>query len=175
MQPEFSRIVNIADLSGSGAVFDIAADAGERRALAARFGLEALEELSARVRLRRSARGTVHMSARIRAQVVQSCVVTLEPVRGRLDETVEIRFREDAARPGPGAVVIVSPDDSEPLEGETLDVGEVVAGELALSLDPFPRAAEASAMLGPGTETDGDGEDAPESPFGALAALRRRD
>ena len=58
-------------------------------------------------------------------------------------------------------------DDVEPLEGVELDVGEIFAQQLALALDPYPRAADADALvareLGPNIAL---GEDEPE---GALA------
>jgi hypothetical protein len=59
-------------------------------------------------------------------------------------------------------------------------VGELVAEELAVALDPYPRSPAADAVLaehasapptGAGDEGDGD---AGGRPFGALAALRRR-
>ena len=49
-----------------------------------------------------------------------------------------------------------------------LDLGEILAEELALALDPYPRAAEADARmaaLGAG--------DAETSAFAALAALKK--
>ena len=89
---------------------------------------------------------------------MQACVVSLEPVRTTVDEPVEWRF----ARPGAGAPDDLAWDqDVEPLEGAELDVGEIFAEELVLALDPYPRAADAEALvsreLGPYISFGADG------------------
>ena len=168
MTPEFSRIVGLDRITQAGMVREIAADEAERRALAQRFAILAIDSLAARVSLRRTGRGDVGLAARITASVVQECVVTLEPVGSQIDEEVALSLRpvdEDAL--GQKTVVIPADEDFEPFSGDTLDIGELVAVELALSLDPFPRAPDADAALGPG----GTAEDLPEtseSPFRAL-------
>ena len=168
MTPEFSRIVELDRISHSGMVREIAADEAERRALARRFAILAIESLVARVALHRTRRGDVAVSARISARVLQECVVTLEPVCGEIEEEVALSLRpvdEDAFRQK--TVVIPADEDFEPFFGDRIDIGELVAVELALSLDPFPRAPDADAALGPG----GVREDSPEpseSPFRAL-------
>jgi uncharacterized metal-binding protein YceD (DUF177 family) len=137
----------------------------ECRALALRFGLVRVERLAGRARLERCGKGdVVRLRGRLEAQVVQSCVLSLEEVRATLDEAFECRF----TRPGGDVPDDLAWDqDVEPLEGTELDVGEIFAQQLALALDPYPRAAEADAMvsreLGPNIAL---GEDEPQ---GALA------
>lgn len=168
MTPEFSRVVKLDRISQAGMVREIEADEAERRALARRFAILAIEFLAAKVSLRRTGRGDVGLVARMSARVVQECVVTLEPVGSDIDEEVALSLRpvdEDAFRQK--TVVIPADEDFEPFFGDTLDIGELVAVELALSLDPFPRAPDADTALGPG----GTSEDSPEtsdSPFRAL-------
>jgi hypothetical protein len=57
----------------------------------------------------------------------------------------------------------------EPLEGEVIDIGEAVAQQLSLALDPFPRSAGA---LPSSDDLSGTGIVA-ESPFAVLAKLRK--
>jgi hypothetical protein len=59
------------------------------------------------------------------ADAVQSCIVTLEPVAARIEDSVEMLF----APPRPtaeGEVTVDALDDdhAEPLTGDTIDVGE---------------------------------------------------
>ena len=168
MTPEFSRIVGLDRISESGIVREIAADQAERDALTRRFGIVAIESLAARIVLRRTREGDVSLAARISARVTQECVVTLEPVESGIEEEVTLLLRpvgEDAL--AQKTVVIPSDEDFEPFAGEALDIGEAVAVELALSLDPFPRSPDADTALDPG-ETGDATPGAKESPFRAL-------
>ena len=59
--------------------------------------------------------------------------------------------------------------------GDSLDVGEIIAEELALSLDPYPRKPGIAVEIGPGGGA-AKGEAPPrDRPFEALAALKRKD
>lgn len=144
---EFSRELEIARIPVEGRSFAIEADREERAALARRFGLEALDRLRAEGRVRRIAGGEVTVvEGRLEASVTQLCVVTLEPVSAQPVVTFSRSFvatREVA--PGP---IVIDPlaDEPEPLAGSTLDLGEIVAEELALALDPYPRRSGVEAV-----------------------------
>jgi uncharacterized metal-binding protein YceD (DUF177 family) len=141
----------------------------ECRMLAERFDLVRVEGLVGHARLDRCDEGgRIRLRGRLEAQVVQSCVVSLEEVCSTVDEAFECNF----ARPGTGVPGDLAWDeDVEPLEGTELDVGEVFAQQLALALDPYPRAADAYALvsreLGPDIAF---GEDAPESALAVAMA-----
>jgi len=140
--PEFSRPVELGRLGGREALYPIAATPVEREALARRFDLLALEQLEAEIRLERLARGIVRLTGRLQAEVVQACVVSLEPVTSRLSEEFAVLYG-----PGDSGEAVVMDYESEivePLEGNVIDIGEAVAQQLALALDPYPRAAGAS-------------------------------
>lgn len=145
---------------------DLEATPEECRMLAERFDLVAVEGLRGQARLDRCGEGgVIRLRGRLRAQVVQSCVVSLEDVRSTVDESFECCF----APQGLGIPEDLAWDrDVEPLEGAELDVGEVFAQQLALALDPYPRAAEADALVSgePGSNI-AFGDDGPK---GALAA-----
>jgi hypothetical protein len=84
---EFSRKVEVDRLPPSGEqVHDIVASEGERAELARRFALVALDRLEARVTMVRLAGGLLRLTAELSADVVQECVVTLEPVASRLED-----------------------------------------------------------------------------------------
>jgi uncharacterized metal-binding protein YceD (DUF177 family) len=163
---EFSRRVPLVRLASGSYRRRIAAQPAEREALAARFGLLALDRLAADIVLRRQSGGIVLLEAAFEAAFVQSCVVTLEPVRGTISERFALRY----GPPGVAAADMMPAVEEavfEPLAGDAIDIGEAVAQELSLQLPPFPRLAEAAIEAG--AETD-----APPPAFAALAERRGR-
>jgi uncharacterized metal-binding protein YceD (DUF177 family) len=164
---EFTRRIEIGRLPRETAVYDIAATAVERAALMRRFDLVALDQLEATVRIERLPGGFIRLSARLKAALVQPCVVTLDPVSSRIDEAFTVLYGPPAEV---GDVVLDgAAEPIEPLEGEVIDIGEAVAQQLSLALDPFPRSAGA---LPSSDDLSGTGIVA-ESPFAVLAKLRK--
>jgi uncharacterized metal-binding protein YceD (DUF177 family) len=161
---EFARLVRLARLGAEPFRLHIAANPDERQALARRFDLVSLDRLEGDVDLVRERGGTILLTAAFEAAFAQPCIVTLDPVPGTMSERFALRYgpseAEDEAPSG---------DDDpafEPLEGDSIDVGEAVAQEFSLALPPFPRAPDAAVDAGPGDEPPG-------SPFAALEKLRR--
>ena len=166
-KPEFSYQVTVSSLPAAGLAATLEALPAERAALAARFDLIELAAFTATLRLTPVRGGPVlHLAGRISARVVQRCVVTLEPVTSEIDVPVDIELR-----PAASLGEEVAPDeDVEPYEGDSIDLGEIAAQELALSLDPYPRSPAAGPR---GSELASD--DAPlPGPFAALARLQGR-
>lgn len=141
--PEFSRLVEIPRSIGREMRHRIVSDPGERDALAKRFSLLALDRFEADVTLNLLAGGMVRLEASFVAAVVQECVVTLEPVPSVVEERFSLLYGHE-----PGACEIVldgAAETVEPLDGNRIDIGEAVAQQLSLALDPFPRAAGLAA------------------------------
>jgi uncharacterized metal-binding protein YceD (DUF177 family) len=168
---DFSRVVEVSKLSPEGAHHVVAATAEECQQLARRLGLVALNRLTAELMVApRGARGSIRLSGRFEAEVVQSCVVTLEPLTRTVRQSIERTFTaEPASLP---AQIVFDPDSEElpdPLLDNRIDMGEVIAEELALAIDPYPRK--------PGAELswrDPSSEERPaESPFAVLKRLPR--
>ena len=120
----------------------------ERAALAKRFGFLGLPAFSARVTVDRRPGGQVVVEGRLRGRIVQACILTLDPVTQDLDEAFRIVFKQDLAEerdPESGeALVSAHADAPEPLAGNLLDVGEIVAEQLSLAADPYPRSRASS-------------------------------
>lgn len=153
---EFSRPVDIETLNATESVHDIVATESECAALAARFDLRAVDALAATVRLRRDPdRPAIYLEGRIVADVTQECVVTLAPVRTHIDEVFATRFEAGALTGGAEEEVRVEDDevDLEPLPDDWIDIGEIVAEQLALAVPAHPRAAGARFEM-----PDGDRE-----------------
>jgi uncharacterized metal-binding protein YceD (DUF177 family) len=169
---EFSRSISVDRLGHDERVYEIEANAAERAALAQRFAIISVDRLAARVSLRRVAGKTmVRLNGRFAADVVQSCVVTLEPVPAHLEEDFEMIFSPGPAADANEVVVDLDIEDPpEPIPNGIIDIGEATAEHLALALDPFPRAPGARVE---GIEAAGPLPPKP-SPFAALAALKKK-
>jgi uncharacterized metal-binding protein YceD (DUF177 family) len=174
--PELSIPVKLEELADGPRKYEFSADPEECAALADRFGLVALNSLSARTTLEWVQPDTVlRMTGRFLASVTQKCVITLSPFDADIDDEISILFARDVSE----AADIVDPDEAEPLEGTVIDIGDIVAEELSLSLDPYPRnpAADPSDLvLGPGVEliTEDQAAVLPkgENPFSVLESLK---
>ncbi|MBW8268589.1 YceD family protein [Caldovatus aquaticus] len=175
LRPEFSRPVRADRISAEGRTERLVASPAERAALARRFGIEAVERLEAEVTLRPAPGGQIAARGRLVATVVQECVVSFAPVTQRVEERVDLRFVPAEAAEALGEEEPEAPDVVPMEPGGVLDLGEALAQQLALALDPYPRAE--GATLPPDLRAPGDGPEAvpPAAgarPFAALARLR---
>lgn len=164
---EFSRRHRLPDEARD---VKLRANATECAALATRFGIPAVTALEAWLELTPETGGTVRARGHLEAQVVQECVVSLEPVPQQVAAPIDLRILPEGTQPRDDDPE--SPDEIES-EGGYVDLGEAVAEQLALALDPFPRAE--GAALPP--EAGPDPEPAPQverpNPFAALTRLKR--
>jgi uncharacterized metal-binding protein YceD (DUF177 family) len=161
---EFSRPAEISRLTEGRTEMTIAATPAECVMLARRFSLLALDRLEAALRLEWVAGRLLRLEATLSAEVVQECVVTLEPVRSQVEDRFVLLY-------GPAAEasnVMLREDEEvlEPIVDGRIDLGEAVAQQLSLAIDPFPRAAGAAAPVAPGEGI--------ASPFAALATWRKK-
>jgi uncharacterized metal-binding protein YceD (DUF177 family) len=176
---EIERIVDIARMAPNGAALEVAASDSERAALARRFGFLGLPAFSARVTVDRRPGGQVVVEGRLRGKIVQACILTLDPVTQDLDETFRLVFKQDLAeeRDPESGEALVSPqaDAPEPLPGNLLDVGEIVAEQLSLAADPYPRKPGVKledVLPKPRKEGRPGRHEQRRHPFAGLAALR---
>ncbi len=171
MTPELSRPVRIDTLGEGVRTIMVEADAAECAALAVRFGLLSLDSLSAQAALRRDG-DTLFAEGRIRAAVVQACVATGGPVPAAIDEPFILRFVPEGQDAGEEVELDAEDFDTIGYEGSAIDLGEAVAETLALGLDPFPRAADADAVLKAAGVLSEDEAAEATGPFAALKALK---
>ena len=162
--------------------FEIEATADECRRLTERLGIQALESLTVKGGLRRRADGGSYaLEVDFAARVWQACVISLVPVEEFVEETVRLIYAgEDfkgktIAELGEGKEVVIDMEDEdlpELLEGDLVDVGEVVVEHLSLALDPYPRA-EGVEMTVPPQAAGGQAQEDDEkvSPFAVLKQL----
>lgn len=123
----------------------------ELRKLAQGNGLVAVKSLEARLRVTRSGKEELLVKGRLRAEIRQSCVVSLEEFDSALDEEVRVRFAPPPPEAGGSGktsetdkisldrALDLDDDGPDPLIGGTVDLGGVVCEFFTLALDPYPR------------------------------------
>ena len=172
--PELSRLVKPRALPPGD--LDIEADEAERAALAARFGITALNAFSARVSF--APKGEAVLArGNLAATVEQPCAVSREDFTYEVAEEFELRFvpAGERAEHEPDEEFELAADGLDEIEygGEAFDIGEAIAQELRLAIDPYREGPDADRIRAEkGIESDED--KTPSGPLAeALAALKK--
>jgi uncharacterized metal-binding protein YceD (DUF177 family) len=189
---EFSYPIEVDRVPTAGGHYDIKASAAALSRLAVRLAVTEMKALRASFAVKTGAGGIVHVKGKVHAELVQACVVTLVPVPSVIDEEVETSFitPDRAARNAKKAKA--DPEDEEVIDLESadppevavdgrIDLGELAVIQVALVLDPYPRAPgvafdAAQWPVSPGkkgAEPLEEAEDAGLGPFAALAKLKK--
>lgn len=175
---EFSRVVTVESVGDSGRSLMLEADADELEAVKRRLGIDGLSSLRANALLRRTGKDRLRVDIDFSADVLQSCVVTLEPVALRVSDAATVCFQMGGKQiDEPEVLDPGAPDPPEPLVGGRIDVGELVVQHLALAIDPYPRkdGAELSAVLpADGQEVETVEQLTTSEVFAGLAKLKQR-
>ena len=164
--PEFSRLVAIEGIIPDKVrPENVAATAEECAALAKRFDLQSLSGLKAKLTILRVSEGNIiRVEGDIEAEVVQTCVVSLQGVPSEIKAHFDTYFTEDGKEGFEHEQLFsIEVDEDLPdmvINGGMLDLGELTAQYLSLELDPYPRAPGVSlaAQL---TEIGGDTKNRP--------------
>lgn len=170
--PLFSRPISVAEITPGGLALSVTATLAERAALAAFNDLVAIGTLTAAVQLRHEGTG-VRVTGEVAAELVQTCVVSMEPFETALSEPIDVHFVSaetlDTLRAARAARPVDddenSPDEPDAIEHGRIDVGLLVSEHLTLGLDPYPR--KPGAVLA----STASGEEPPASPFAVLRRL----
>ena len=169
MTPEFSRLIPVDRVPEAGLEERIEADDKERAALARRFDLPEIRKFAGDFHIRPLQRGRIQVEGTVTADVVQRCVITLDPFPVELVFPLARFFIAEGARHD--HVEELEGDEPDIVNGGAIDLGELAAEELALNLDPYPRkpGAELAAELG-GVQPE-NVQRTTDSPFAALRKL----
>lgn len=169
---EFSRFVEADSVGTHRMERRITANPEERAALAKRFGLIGIDRLEAVLSLKRVGNGVIHVSGELEAEVIQACVVTLVPVPAKVAEAFSADFADEDRRKSADTDLDFEADDPpEPIRNGHIDLGELAAEQLALALDPYPRAPGAAipAEFSP----DPDAGEEPQRPINPFSILKK--
>jgi hypothetical protein len=164
------RPVPAAKFGPKPTLLSLVAEEGERQAIARAYGCLALDALAADLKIIR--RGDeLRVTGELRADVVQPCVVSLEPVPARIREKVTFSFappatpRREARAEEAEDIAYEGEDPPEPLMDGEADLGAILLQFFALALDIYPRKAGVELAAAPDEDKT--------HPFAALKGLRR--
>ena len=144
--------------------------------IAGDLGLEGLSKTRFEGQIEPYGRKNWRLVGKFGASPVQACVVTLNPVKTRLDLDVERIYLADYEAPEEDSVTEMAENDdiSEPL-GDEIDLLAVIAELIALNIPAYPRAQDAKLenqlFAAPGVEPLTDQE---LKPFASLAELKEK-
>jgi hypothetical protein len=166
-----SILYDLWDLSEGGAGVSVIANAEQRARLATWAGVDAVENFKAQVTVRRRSGNRFAYDATLSADIVQSCVVTLGPVRSQLaldiSRTLHLAKFPASAKLAPEELSSGADEAPEEIQDSHYDVARPLQEEFALAIDPYPRCAGAAFEPPPD-------KDAAEGPFGILNSLKGR-
>lgn len=167
--------------------FDVNVDEDGRRDVAERVGVVSIESMHVRLKVFRPDNGfIVKVEGRVKADVVQECVVTCDDVVTHAEDEFEAFFadnekaisfarkrQEQDAKNGVAEVELISEkDDPESIVDGIIDLADVAVQFLSLSLEVYPRKSDAK-FDGP---SDEDVAEEPakcrKNPFEALRQLK---
>ena len=182
---EFSRPVPLSSIEKGGYKINIEANEKEKEGLSHRFEVDEIRSFSADLTVYPKAdQMTYKVQGRFTADVMQSCIVSGDPVSSHLEDRFEAWYRDqskilsfidkkqkiDEWEEGDEHELRSEEEDPEILNDGILDLGEVAAQFLGLAINPYPKAEE--NLTGDHIETKE--EDKP-NPFAKLAALKTKE
>lgn len=168
--PRWTVSRRMAGKSGVQIVRDqLTAEEADR--LARRLGVEAVLSFRLSVAVAPYGGDGLSVVGEVEASVVQTCVVTLEPMENLVREPIDLRFRPPGAlaparivADDEGPAIDADEDVEEPLVGDAVDLGPIAAEFLVLGVDPYPRKPGAALEL-----------PSNEEPLPAFRVLKDRD
>lgn len=169
--PPLQHNFDLGDLSQAGSVVDVAAGDAELARIAEWAGVDAVSRFQAAVNLRRLSQSRFQFDADLDADIVQSCVVTLEPVPSHITRHIARELHLASRMPAEEGELTLSAGDDEVPEIITsldYDLAAPLLEEFALAIDPYPR--KEGAAFAPPEEP----KDAAESPFAVLKSLKEQ-
>lgn len=177
IQSPISFKTNVLRLPRKGMPVLIDADERQRSALAAEHDLLSVARLRAELLVVPWKGDGVRITGHVEAEIVQACVVSLEPVPASIREAVEAIFIPEGSTlakrvADPSGEIFVDPEGPDAPElfvGDTIDVGAVAEEFFALGIEPYPRGSGvgAAAVKPVDEETP-----RPVSPFEKLRSLK---
>ncbi|MGE5952157.1 MAG: YceD family protein [Qipengyuania vulgaris] len=171
---ELVRLVKPRSLPAG--TMEVEASDAERAALAKRFGITAIHSLTAKVDFSEKDDAVI-ASGSFSATLEQPCAVTRDDFTYDISEDFSLRF-VPAGRLGEyeeDAEFELTEEDLDEIEyeGETFDLGEAIAQELGLAIDPYREGPDADAIRAE-ANIESDEDRKPSGPLAdALAALKR--
>lgn len=141
--PPLTSIYDLSDLTEAGEEIVVVANAGQRVRLAEWAGVDAVNQFEATIDLQKESATCFRYKARLLAEVVQSCVVTLEPVLSKIERPFGRKLnlvRRPIRHSKSEEVSGEAGDGPEEIESTEFDLAAPLLEEFVLAIDPYPRA-----------------------------------
>ncbi len=132
------RPFSVMQMKHHGVDVKIEATDLERVSIAADFGLAEVRSLTAAFRLTGKP-DRIKVAGRIKADIQQICVVSLEPFDSIVEETIEVLFVAENRRKPKNDMDESAENEPDPIVNGQIDLGAVACEFMALGLDPYPR------------------------------------
>ena len=178
MFKEFSIPINVAELPPTGLLIRETIKKDVRLGIASRLAVDAIDTFLIDISVKRDGgpQSGLLVSGMIKATVIQSCSVTLEPIRSDFSIPVMITFKEKNEHDQtPIDMDVDEIDPPEYIVNGRADIGDILTQLLAMEINPFPRksGSRLADISVSGVKLHGDsGEPDTDHPFAALAELR---
>lgn len=165
----------VKNIPEAGLQVERAASPEECEEIARALDLIACSSLTASYALVPRSGGHFRLTGTLKAQIEQSCVVTLEPLINDIVEGFSVDYWPETEIPSPASGVIDVHDepDLEPIVTGRINVGRVIFECLASAIDLFPRKPGV-AFEGPVASPENGSSSKPDGPFAALARMKSK-
>lgn len=174
---QFHITLKASELDRDEKQFSLSASEADCIAIAERLGLVSLAALTGdlKVRMKDHNEGVL-VCGSVSATLVQRCIVSLADVPEKVEVDFELLLvdAETANRMDEDEVYL---DDAAPeydaLEGDEIDLAEIVVQTLSINMDPYPRASDAAVTVASNPNVSvNEGPLEKPNPFSALSKLK---
>lgn len=175
--------VSVQHVPHKGIEVTLKSDDKERAALAKAHGLGEVRSFSADFIITPWKKSGIKIRGKVLAQIVQACVVTLEPIENQIDENVEIVMVPEHSRlaripldeSGEMLIAADGPDIPETFSGDKIDIGAIAEEFFDLAIDLYPRKPDLTdSMAITVGEAEDEGGHGGVSPFARLADWQKK-
>jgi uncharacterized metal-binding protein YceD (DUF177 family) len=172
---EFSRVLPLEKVGQLAYTFNIEANERERELLTQRFNIRGIRFFKANFVIRKGVgTGEYTVDGSVVADVVQSCVVSLEDVPAHLEFPIHLLLRQGQEEDFALDIEANFEDNKVDLDfyqNYEIDLGELASQYLSLALDPYPRHSKVQDPVEE-TREEETGQEKNLNPFAVLQKLK---
>ena len=169
---EFSRLIAVKGIiSDKNKTEEIKTTKAECIALATRLGLKSLTGLKSKINMSYISDGNIiRIKGDIKADIVQSCIVSLQDISSKIEAHFDTCFTKDGKEIDENTEINIILEEEFPdvMVDGMIDLGELTTQYLSLELDPYPRALGVSLPA----QVSKSGKNIKNCPFHVLKKIK---
>lgn len=180
---KFSKSLSVDKISTAVSSYNLCASEVDCRNVAERLGIISIEKFTSQLNVKRIASlKAIYIEGNIEAKLAQPCVVSGEPVEESVNDSFEsyFVFSEEALQKLEEDDPKFLEEDLEVIEGDTIDVAELVTQYLSIFMNSYPRKSDVDLSTyerkGITLKTEEEMEEelqAAKNPFQVLKSLKK--